>query len=288
MNGWKYWILAGIVLFVGSRDSVAASDVEVLKAQIVSLRAEQAKNNQRYQDQIDALEKQVFEIQGPLPTWIENSSQASKGFIDFNLYYDTENFSVLTVNAGADLPNDFSYFSLTNFSSDFGDSDYTDLNELYSEQNLTWSPAETDPIAWNIQWNIRSGENNDRFRLAPQWLVHKTPFLDKFFKAINATYKINFHLVQWDDETHGDHVWQMEHVYFMNVLPHLFDGKLYLSGFADHTFGGPGNPALVTEHQIGYRMIDNWFAVAEYRRNEYRKGNEDSLGLGVEYKVIFS
>jgi len=159
--------------------------------------------------------------------------------------------------------------------------------DFYTEQNLTWAPPGTKPIAWNIQWNLRSPDNNDRLRLAPQWLVHQTPVLDRILGALNLTYKINFHVVQWDDETHGDYVWQMEHVYRVNVFPGWFDNRVYMSGFVDHTFGGPNNPAVVTEHQIGLRVIDNWYAIAEYRRNEYRKGNEDSLGLGVEYKINY-
>ncbi|MFT5207112.1 MAG: hypothetical protein ACI9CF_000861 [Candidatus Omnitrophota bacterium] len=275
-------------ILVGTSNMSMASNTQDLKLQIVQIRAEQNKSNQGYQDQIDALQKQVVQIEGPLPTWIQNSSKASKGFIDFNWYYDIENYSVMTVNLGAKLSNNLSYFSLNNFFNDFNDSDYADVEDFYSEQNITWSPPETGPIAWNVQWNLRSGEGNDRLRLAPQWLLDKTPLLDKLLGAMNATYKINFHAVQWDDETHGDYVWQMEHVYRMNIFPQWFDNRVYLAGFVDHAFGGPSNPAVVSEHQVGIRLLDNWHAIAEYRRNEYRKGNEDSLGLGVEYKINFN
>ncbi|MFT5207846.1 MAG: hypothetical protein ACI9CF_001606 [Candidatus Omnitrophota bacterium] len=267
---------------------VWANEVDDLKAQIKRLRQKQSDNFNEYQERIDASAKKVLEMQGVLPTWIENSSKASKGFIDFNWYYDIEKYSVMTVNIAATLPNNISYFSLNNFFNDFNDSDYTDFEDFYSEQNLTWAPPETRPIAWNIQWNLRSPDNNDRLRLAPQWRIHETPYLDKILGALNMTYKINFHAVQWDDETHGDYVWQMEHVYRVNVFPGWFDNRVYISGFADHTFGGPNNPALVTEHQLGVRVLDNWYAIAEYRRNEYRKGNEDSLGVGIEYKVVFN
>lgn len=283
----RYKIVLFLVACIACQSSVLAADAETLKAQLLELRQEKSRINADFDRKIAEVERQIFEIQGPLPTWVENSSEAERGFIDFNVYFDTENYSVATANIGAKLPNNFSYFSLNNFFNAFGDSDYTEFESLYSEQNLTWSPPETSPIAWNIQWNVRSGADNDRLRLAPQWLLHKTPGLKDLFKFLNMTYKINFHAVQWDDETHGDYVWQMEHVYYASIFPELFDDRIYLSGFADHTFGGPNNPALVTEHQLGVRVIDNWYAVAEYRRNEYRKGNEDSLGLGVEYKILF-
>jgi len=57
------------------------------------------------------------------------------GFIDFNGYYDTREFSVLTINMMVNFPNCFQYFSLTNYE---GQSTSSDLGNLYSEHNLRY------------------------------------------------------------------------------------------------------------------------------------------------------
>ena len=71
------------------------------------------------------------------------------------------------------------------------------------------------------------------------------------------------------------------------VLPDILNDRLYIGGFADHSFGGPGDPEVVNENQLGVRLYDWWYAVAEYRYNGYRKGDESSLGLGFEYVIKF-
>lgn len=276
------------------------SEVGALRAQLDGLLAEKAAVVRALDERIRTVESELARAEGrpsslmpsPKPpaagsSEVKPASIPSKGFLDFNTYYDVEKYSVVTINAQAVLPNDLSYFSLTNYSNGFGAGDETEFDDFYTEQNLTWSPAATGPVGWNIQWNLRSGVNNDRLRLAPQWRLQDTPVIGPLLKQLRARYFINFHAVQWDDETHGDYVWQMEHVYRIDVLPELLDDRVYLAGFMDHTFGGPGNPAVVTEHQLGVRIIDRWYAIAEFRRNEYRKGREDSLGLGAEYIIRY-
>lgn len=213
-------------------------------------------------------------------------SKASGGFIDFNLYpySKIENDSVFTINAFAKLPNRFSYFSLTNFYNQSDREELTDTENFYTEQNLRWALPRNIPFDLTVQWNLRSGKDNDRLRLGARWKMHQTPFFNKLLKAINMTYTINFHF-QFDHT--DDTIWQMEHVYRINVLPDLLDNRVYIGGFGDHTFGGPDDPALVTENQLGVRLVDNLHAVAEYRRNEYRKGKENGLGIGLEYIVKF-
>jgi hypothetical protein len=36
---------------------------------------------------------------------------------------------------------------------------------------------------------------------------------------------------------------------------------------------------------LGYRLVENLYAVAEYRINEYRRSDVNNLALGVEDKI---
>jgi len=65
---------------------------------------------------------------------LENST--SSGFIDFNEYYDSRNYSEATINSLASIPNSrFYYFSLTNSTEQEQNSD---LSGFYSEQNMLY------------------------------------------------------------------------------------------------------------------------------------------------------
>ena len=63
----------------------------------------------------------------------------------------------------------------------------------------------------------------------------------------------------------------MEHVYRLS-FPQLNE-RLYLSGFIDHTINQksstnvPSDP-IVMETQLGFRIVENLFAVTEYRSNQ--------------------
>ncbi|WP_286873142.1 hypothetical protein [Spongiibacter sp.] len=214
---------------------------------------------------------------------------SSGGFLDFNFYpylSDVDNDNVFTLNIAASLPNRFSYFSLTNIGNQPEDNEFSDTTTYYTEQNLRWKVTDTAPIDLTVQGNMRSGEDNDRLRLGFRWRLNDTAFLSPFFKAINLSYSINFHAVQIDD-VEAD-VWQMEHVFAM-AFPYLTD-RLYLAGFIDHTFNEdlpdevPSDPA-VAEVQLGLRLVENFYAIAEWRLNQYRRSDVNNLALGVEYKI---
>jgi len=65
--------------------------------------------------------------------------------------------------------------------------------------------------------------------------------------------------------------------------------RLYISGFLDQTFNldlpdaFPTNP-IVSEVQLGVRLFDRFYAVTEYRINQFRRGDEHNLAAGFEYK----
>ncbi len=215
------------------------------------------------------------------------NKNSSGGFIDFNVYpylSDVDSDNVVTINIAAKLKNRFSYFSLTNFSSQPGAGG--DTVNYYTEQNLRWQMWEGGPLDLTLQLNFRSGNDNDRHRIGVRWRLNNTAFLEDFFKQLNLAYSINFHVVQFDHEE--AYVWQMEHVFRM-TFPKLTD-RLYLAGFMDHTFNQdlpttyPKRP-IVGEVQLGFRLIGNLYAIAEYRLNEYRRSDTDNLAAGLEYIV---
>lgn len=218
-----------------------------------------------------------------------STKNTTGGFIDFNAYpylSDVSSDSTATINAGAKLANRFAYFSLTNFTNQETTSELSELNNFYTEHNLRWQVAEQSPLDLTLQLNFRSGNDNDRHRLGVRWRLDDTPVFKSFFSSINLKWSINFHLLQVDDVPAD--VWQMEHV-FLASFPYISD-RLYFSGFADHTFNEdlpnnlPDNP-IVAEAQLGCRVIDNFYLIAEYRVNQYRRSDVNNLALGLEYII---
>ena len=211
------------------------------------------------------------------------------GFIDFNVYpylSDVDNDNTVTINIAAKLDNRFSYFSLTNFGNEKGESALADLNTFYTEQNVRWQVGEKSPFDLTLQMNFRSGDDNDRHRLGFRWRINDTSLFKAALKAINLSWSINFHLKQFDSVS--EDVWQMEHAFRM-TFPSL-DNRIYLAGFIDHTFNEnlpntiSKNP-MVGEIQLGYEAIENLFIIAEYRVNEYRYSDVNNTALGIEYII---
>ncbi len=213
------------------------------------------------------------------------------GFLDFNSYpylSDVDDDNGFTLNAAAKLPGRFSYFSLTNLGNLDSDSEQRDEVTYYTEQNIRWQVAEGSPLDLTLQMNFRSGANNDRHRLGVRWRLSDTQALEDAFRAINLSYSINLHAIQFDHE--DPDVWQMEHVFRLG-FPYISD-RLYLAGFIDHTFNQeladnmPDNP-MVAEAQLGYQLLDNLYLIGEYRLNQYRRSDVNNLALGIEYKVTW-
>lgn len=218
-------------------------------------------------------------------------THSPSGFIDFNVYpylSDVDSDNVITINAGAQLANRFSYFGFINFGNQAGRSELSDLDGYYTEQNIRWQVAEGSAFDATVQMNFRSGEDNDRHRLGVRWRLNDSSLMQDFFKSIYSSYSINWHVVQFDHE--DTYVWQLEHVFNIK-FPYISD-RLALSGFADHTFnedlpsGYPSNP-VVAEAQLSYRLIENLHAVTEYRVNQYRRSDVNNLAVGLEYKVLW-
>lgn len=130
-------------------------------------------------------------------------AKPSKGFLDFNSYpymTDVDSDSVFTLNALAKLPHGFSYFSLLNLMNQSDHQPLADTTGYYTEQNLRFAPSELVPLDLTVQYNLTSGDDNDRLRFGFLWKLHDTPFVDQLFDAIHLTYAVNFHLFQVDHE----------------------------------------------------------------------------------------
>jgi len=219
------------------------------------------------------------------------TKNSSAGFLDFNVYphlSDVDNDSIFTLNIAAKLPARLSYFSLINLINQDGSGNISDSTNYYTEQNIRWQIAKNSPIDFTIQFNFRSGEDNDRHRFGLRWRLNDTSFLQKAFRKINLSYAINLHAIQFDHE--DANVWQLEHALMMK-FPWI-SNRLYLSAFADHTFNQnlpahlPSSP-IVAEAQLGYRIVDNFYLITEYRLNQYRTSDVNNLAIGAQYKVIW-
>lgn len=231
-------------------------------------------------------QNKIFAQQDSLKT--EKGTHKNSGFIDFNGYYDNREYGELTINSLANLKNGFQYFSLTNYTSADPSMDFSGF---YSEQNLRWTPIKKIPFSLTTQWVLKGDQNNDNLRFGVIWKVSKTPEIDSFFKKLNFFYFVNFHLLQFQNNKEVVGFSQIEHVYRFNVFPKQLKGRVYIGGFADQNFVYQDNGKIsfqwVSEHQLGIRVIDQFYVVGEYRINDFRSTDNYGLGYGVEYKVMF-
>lgn len=202
--------------------------------------------------------------------------------IDFSVYpYQRTVASDVdfTTTINAALPGRFSYFSYVNVQGAV-----TDGSTVFarSEQNLRYAVTERLPIDLNLQGVLARGDGNDFYQLGLGWRIHDTPGFRNFFDRINLVYRMTLQLKRFEFE--DDDAWQMEHFFRMNLSE-----RFYLSGFVDQTFDLdtdedlPSTP-IVSEIQFGTRLFGDFYAIVEYRRNEFRVGREDNLAAGIEYK----
>ena len=209
-----------------------------------------------------------------------------KATIDFSLYpyqhtvKDDVDFSV-TMNSA--LPGRFSYFGYANMK---GIATSGSASFVRSEQNFRYTMSDKLPLDLSLQGVLVGGDGDDFYQLGVSWRVHDTARWRDFFARINLIYRMNFYPKRYsvDDAS----AWQMEH-FFKMTFPKLSD-RIYLSGFFDQTFNQnlpdtlPSSP-IVTEIQLGMRMFDHFYAIIEYRVNQWRVGDERNLAVGIEYKA---
>ena len=218
---------------------------------------------------------------------VEKERPKVTGFVDFNGYYDTRDFSVLTYNILANM-NRFQYFSLTNYESTNGS---FDLENTYAEHNIRWKLSKIAPLDLTMQYVIRSGPDNDDFRLGMRARLNSIPAISSFFKKMNMSYSINPMFIQFRRNSKTKYMSIIEHVYRINIAPKSLNNRLYIGGFIDQNFnyldGGGVAFKYVSEHQLGIRLINQFYAVLEYRINDFLPTENYGLGYGLEYKIVF-
>ena len=212
------------------------------------------------------------------------------GLIDINGYYDTRDATTFTINYLAVLSKKLTYFSFINYQQ-FSFTDMNnDFNDFYSEHMLYYNPLKTIPFDLMVQGVFMGGQRNDKLRFAVNWRAHHTPWLGDILRKYNIKYSAVFHFAQFGyDAPLDDFTWQIEHVYSIQILPKQTGQRIYISGFADQTMGGEIARGVISETQLGVRLVDQLHAVAEYRYfgyfpAEFRHG----LGLGLQYLVLFN
>lgn len=204
------------------------------------------------------------------------------GFLDFNAYHDSRNYSVLTYNILAKLPSGLQYFSLTNYQ---GSENNSELSTFYSEHNLRYPVAQASPLDATYQYILRSGIDNDKHRLGARLRLNDVKKLKNKLKAWRISYSVNPMFLEFGVASKPRYVAVVEHVYHFQIVKK----HLYLAGFADQNFittSSGFKTEWVTEHQIGARIMQGLFAVVEYRINEF-DNNPTGIGFGVEYKIKF-
>lgn len=97
--------------------------------------------------------------------------------------------------------------------------------------------------------------------------------------------------LQLRNKTKVEYMTIIEHAYRINILAGRLNNRVYLAGFADQNFKYLENDKVtfewVTEHQLGIRLIEELYAVAEYRINTFLPANNYGVGYGLEYKIVF-
>lgn len=206
------------------------------------------------------------------------------GFIDFNTYWDTREMAVTTVNALANLPGGFQYFQFTNYDADLGGGS-NDWTGFYSEFNLRhalWSSQRLlNHLDWALQYADGSGPQGV-LRGGIRWRLQDTPghVGDWISNRLKLNYFVTLYFFESDNSG-----WQLEHVYRRD----FFNKRVYIGGFCDHNVdNGSRNSTWVHEHQVGFKLADSLYAVAEYRyKSFFPADRRHGLGIGMEYVIRF-
>lgn len=213
--------------------------------------------------------------------------KAVHGFVDFNGYWDSRDFYVLTYNISLTGEGPFQYFSLTNYQSP---KESFNLETFYAEHNLRWKVLKNVPLQMTAQYVIRNAKE-DHVRLGVKWNLHQSKLLKSTLEQLNLRYSINPMFIDWGAADGVHYATTIEHVFFVKIAPNLLNDRLYMGGFADQNLrtdqNGNVQCTLVSEQQLGVKLTKGFYAVVEYRINEFVTAEPKGIGYGIEYKVTF-
>ena len=272
-----------------------ADELSDLKAKVNQLE----KENQKLKSKLDEhnismgkkTEKEEYEeksIAGVLGLAPEEKPLVKGGFIDFNYYYDDRNLNVLTIHLLASLPADIEYFSLNDMTAtaDSKGSEVFNLTGYYMEHHFRRPIAKDHqwlgPLDWTVQY-VDGSSAKDLIRLGTRVRTQDIQGpIGQFIKdTLGLWLNVDFHWYESD----GDGM-EIEPVYGGSY----FDGLLLVGGFADIDFGNKhtGDNAVVTEHQVGLKIVDNLYYITEIKFNGFRdKGDQWSTAFGLKYTIPF-
>ena len=208
--------------------------------------------------------------------------------LDASLYpyqHRVDNDVDFTFMLNGNLPGRFSYFSFTNLK---GIATTGSARFDRSEQNLRIRIVDGMPFDVNLQALFIDGDGNDFYQAGLGWRINDTPSWEGFFDRIHFIWRATFHLKRWGTSNAAADAWALEHFYRLTI-PQWSD-RFYLSGFHETTYNldvpaGAAKRPVVTETQIGWRFWKDFHLVAEYRRNDFRVGDEHNLAVGLEFKA---
>lgn len=224
----------------------------------------------------------------------DDKAGSISGGLDANYTYDTRDMNRLTIDARLGLPYRFSYRSYFNFDSAMGpDNSNFDTTNFYSEQNLWWNPYSPVPVDLAFQWQLLSGPANDLALFGLRYRISDTPVVDEFFSKIHLTLTSQIHALQTDFKNSEGWGMSFEHRWHLDILPGLFDDRVFIDGFLDHNlnYGGEtivtnNHHTLITESKLGIRVFGGLNAIAAFRFDETAPKHTGGA-FGLEYAVDF-
>ncbi|NQY79856.1 MAG: hypothetical protein HRT47_06045 [Candidatus Caenarcaniphilales bacterium] len=216
-----------------------------------------------------------------LDTSKEKSSKSEyipRGYIDINAYYPALESDIFTLNNFLDLPYGFEYFSFINFN----------FPDYYTEQDLYWKIPKA-PLDIATQYVSQSGNENEAFRFGTRLRISETSLLKKLCEKINLIYHVT--VFPGNVDNFDGYTLLVEHFYRIQLLEKWLGDRLYLSGFLDNNLfidsSFSDSSVTVTEHQIGFRLVNQLYAIAEVRYNGFLPDKNVGLGVGLEYNIEF-
>jgi hypothetical protein len=281
-------VLLALFLFVTPHTTFAetqSSNVQALKERVAKLEAENLNLRQKLWEEgitVSSAEDQDLPVK---KSKAKKKPYAKSGFIDLNYQYDTRDFMNLTVNSGALLPHDFTYYQLLTLKSGRNSNIHErfDFTEFFTEVNFRHPILPEDPWLQGVDWTFQYVDGTfvaDLIRLGARVHFHKLPGVlgDFFSKTLQMRFSTDFHFYETDGEG-----WQIEYVYNKQFM----DGLFYLKGFFDQNMD-PDGLFIIQEHQLGWNLFDNFYAIAElrYKTNNPRR-DKWGVGLGGEYIIRF-
>jgi|GEM_PF-3137108 len=209
------------------------------------------------------------------------------GGLDLNYYYDTREFTTLTVNTFLVLPLGFSYFGFVDFDNKPDHSETVDTNQAYSELNLQWGDYGSFPIELHTQWALGTSPFvTDRFRAGLRFHAPPATFgkaLADFGLMLHLTYFPFVQRLNFEGQEAG---WesQIAVAYKWTPFAEALDRRIYVSGWTDFDLFLDKKHEILSEHQIGLRLFGGLHAVAELRHFSFEEP-PTGVGFGAQYQL---